>query len=275
MAKHSRNLTSPRTIKCVRKAHVSPHLLRVTFVGDDLNGFPADRNGGHLQIFLPNPGSGILQLPERNSETNAIIWPEHKPIARTYTVRKFRPDSGELDIDFVIHGAGSPGAGWAVNANPGDKIGLIGPGGPEPMLERADWHILACDLTGLPAVSALIEELPQEARGEVIIEVDSLDERHELKHPAAMTIHWIQIDRARAQYSLKEAIAKLEVPDDIESVSGFIAGENSSVKECRRYLVKHFGLTRQNLYAIPYWRRGKNEEAYHDERHSILMGQND
>ncbi len=270
MSQQSRNLITPKTIECVRKTRVSPHLLRVTFIGDDLNDFPEKCGAGHLKIFLPNQESGILQLPQRDRETDTVIWPEHKPVARAYTVRKFRKDEGELDIDFVDHGLASPGSGWAVNAKPGDKLGLIGPGGPDPMLEPADWHILACDLTGLPAVSAILEELSDDARGEVFIEVESLAEVHELEHPPGVNIHWIEIDFTRPEYCLANGISTITVPDNTASVSGFIAGENSSVKECRRYLVKQFGLTKQNLYAIPYWRRGKNEEAYHHERHTIM-----
>ena len=47
---------------------------------------------------------------------------------RTYTVRQERLDAvyPEIDVDFVLHfdaaGNGGPGANWALNAKPGDRL---------------------------------------------------------------------------------------------------------------------------------------------------------
>lgn len=100
----------PRLLDFVRKKYVSKNLLRVTLTGEDLIGFPEDQNGSHIKVFFPNQASGILQLPIR--EGDKVIWPEHKPVPRAYTVRQYRAQSNELDIDFVVHGEGTPGGGW-------------------------------------------------------------------------------------------------------------------------------------------------------------------
>jgi len=33
-----------------------------------------------------------------------VEYPEHKPVPRAYSVRKYHPETNELDIDFVAHG---------------------------------------------------------------------------------------------------------------------------------------------------------------------------
>ncbi len=258
----------PRLIACVRKQYITPHLLRVTFSCDDLIGFPADKNGGLIKLFFANRTTGTLDLPWR--EGDRICWPKNKPVSRAYTVRKYRPETNELDIDFVAHGTESPGSGWAMTCHPGDVIGLAGPGGPDPLLQPADWHILAGDLSALPAISAILEELPSTAQGHAFIEIDSADDEHSLEHPANVELHWLVREPAIEPLPLEKAIAQVAPPAGVNSISAFVAGENASVVACRNKLIADYQLSKKNLYAIPYWKRGKDEEKYHEERHVIM-----
>ena len=61
------------------------------------------------------------------------VWPppDQRPITRTYTVRRFDATAGELDIHFVLHDDAGPASNWAARAEPGDFIGIVGPGGPD------------------------------------------------------------------------------------------------------------------------------------------------
>lgn len=51
---------------------------------------------------------------------------------RAYTLRDARPDAGEVDIDFVIHGdeggEHGPAAQFALDAQPGDRVGFLDQG---------------------------------------------------------------------------------------------------------------------------------------------------
>lgn len=258
----------PMLLDFVRKEKISKHLLRVTVTGDSLKGFPEDQNGTHIKVFFPNRESGILQLPYREGET--VIWPEHKPVPRAYTVRKYRADVNELDIDFVIHGTDSPGGGWAIKAEQGFQIGLVGPAGPEPLIEPADWYIIAGDLTAVPAISAILENLPSDTQGYVFIEIEDAADKHDIKHPQGLVLKWLMRDEKSDQYLLSKAISGLIAPNGAHSLSAFIAGENESVIACRKALKQEYKLSRKDMYAIPYWKRGKDEEAYHDERHQVM-----
>lgn len=260
--------TYPMLLDFVRKEYISKHLLRVTLTGDALIGFPEDKNGMHIKVFFPNKESGILQLP--HLEEGTVVWPEQKPIPRAYTVRKYRADVNEIDIDFVVHGSDTPGSGWAFTAQEGAQIGLVGPAGPDPLMAPADWHIMAGDLTALPAMSAILEALPFDSLGYVFIEIDDAADKHAILCPTGFTIRWLVRKPGDDHNLLRDAIAEITLPDGVPSLSAFIAGENQSVLACRKILKDAYKLSRKNMYAIPYWKRGEDEETYHAERHEVM-----
>ncbi|XAW90583.1 siderophore-interacting protein [Vibrio sp. CDRSL-10 TSBA] len=257
----------PKLLHFVRKEQISQHLVRVFVTGEELTGLTEDCHGAHIKLFFANQHSGVLQLPVFHE--GEVSWPEHKPVSRAYSVRWYDPVANEMAIDFVLHGDDSPGSGWAIHAKPGDYIGMAGPAGPNPLLAPADWHLLVGDLTALPAISAVVERLPQQACGEVWIELDSLQDRIEVKHPAGISINW-KLRSAEDPMPLVKQIKSIVPPSEAQSLSAFIAGENSTVVECRRYLTQHLGIDRKRVYAVPYWKRGVTEEAYHMERHAVM-----
>ena len=46
----------PRLVEVARCVQLTPHMRRITFTGPDLSGFPDDRNGGNIKLFLPETG---------------------------------------------------------------------------------------------------------------------------------------------------------------------------------------------------------------------------
>jgi NADPH-dependent ferric siderophore reductase len=150
----------------------------------------------------------------------------------------------------------------------GDYLGIAGPGGPDPLLAPADWYLLAGDMTALPAIAALLENMRPNARGCVFIETNMAANAFELTRPAGVSVQWLVRDPHREV--LVDAIKTIAPPIGIQSLSAFIAGENIAVVSLRDYLRTTYGLSKKNLYAIPYWRRGQDEETYHRERHRIM-----
>lgn len=263
--------TPPRLLQVVRSQRIAPDVQRITLSGESLVGFPVQSHGAHIKIFLPRAHQTKPELPRLTEQ--GIQWPaaHDRPITRTYSVRAYRPDENELDIEFVMHGEGEdsgPAAHWAAHAQPGDYIGVAGPGGPDPLLAPADWHLLAGDLTALPAIAALLENMPAQAQGFVFIESEAAANKLKLIHPRGIKVYWLVRDPQREL--LVEAIKTVAPPIGVASLSAFIAGENFAVVSIRDYLRTTYGLTKKNLYAIPYWRRGQDEETYHQERHRIM-----
>lgn len=275
--------TPPRLLQVVRTALITPHLQRITLSGENLRGFPLHSHAMHIKVFVPRAHQLQPQLPQLTAQ--GIVWPaaHERPITRTYSVRQYRADVNELDIEFVMHPTSthkipgthktdshsSPAASWASSAKPGDWIGIAGPGGPDPLLAPAAWQLLAGDLTALPAIAALLENLPASAQGFAFIESDDAQDQLELIHPTGVVVCWL-VRATDGSEVLLEAIKRIAPPLNATSIAAFIAGENNAVVSIRDYLRATYGLNKRNLYAVPYWRRGQDEETYHQERHRIM-----
>src|SRR5690606_8894208 len=119
------------------------------------------------------------------------IWPsdDKRPKVRTYTIRRIDAAAGTFDADFVLHGDHSVGSRWAINAKPGDIVGVRGPTGrPVP---EADWYLLVGDETALPAIARTLETLPAAARGVALIEVADEGERQAIEHQTGIEVRWL------------------------------------------------------------------------------------
>lgn len=260
----------PRLLEVLRVTDVTPHMRRITLGGAAIEGFPSGRNGSHIKVLLPRAGQSQPAMPTMGP--NGPVWPapEERPIVRTYTIRAFREGVGELDVDFVLHGDNGPASSWANAAKPGDLVGIAGPGGRGPIAKDVDWYFFSGDASSLPAISAHLELLPDDAKGTAFIEVDNADEKQELVHPAGVKVVWLYrdgIDPAESTL-LIDAVRAHEWPEG--EIFFWIAGEARSVVAIRQYARVERELERRQVDAVPYWKAGENEEAYHDERHRVM-----
>ena len=102
-----------RIVTLVRKEPITPRLVRCTFGGDDLAGFPKPDPAASVRVLFPAPGTTELVMPEWNG--NEYLLPGSgggtrlRPYIRTFTPRATRTeatDTHELDVDVVLHGNG-------------------------------------------------------------------------------------------------------------------------------------------------------------------------
>jgi NADPH-dependent ferric siderophore reductase len=188
-------------VQVARVQRLSPHFRRVTFAADDLVDFGTAGLDQRVKVVLPLPEIGFAAFPDTDDWYSA--WRElpqelRNPF-RTYTVRAVRPEAREVDIDFVGHGDGGPASAWAATAAPGDEIVLIGP--DERSAGRAvgiDWRpgdvetlLLAGDETAAPAICAILESLPADARGVALIEVPGVEDLLDVRAPAGVDVRWL------------------------------------------------------------------------------------
>ena len=113
-----------------------------------------------------------------------------RPVIRNYTVRAFRRDELELDIDFVCHGTAGIAGPWAESVEPGTEVAFIDQGcgwAPVP----ADWSLLVADESGLPAVLGILRDMPRDAVGHAIVELIDAADAQDVDAPAGMTLHWV------------------------------------------------------------------------------------
>ncbi len=121
------------SVRVAAVTSLTPHFVRVTLTGDALAEFSAVGLDQRIKVMLPIEGHGFTELPEDGDWYGA--WRDlpdavRNPL-RTYTVRSFRPDAHELDIDFVAHGDAGPASRWVSGCRVGDELRIIGPRVPE------------------------------------------------------------------------------------------------------------------------------------------------
>ena len=138
-----------RCLEVVGRQTISPTMLRLTLGGQDLVGFESHSVvDEHVKIVFPDPDGG-LRVPEPNG--SMVRWPHPMPPTRDYTVRRYDPTAGELDLDVVLH-AGGLASEWAARVGPGEPVWVAGPpagpgraGALRPLPARRRHHRAARD----------------------------------------------------------------------------------------------------------------------------------
>jgi NADPH-dependent ferric siderophore reductase len=225
------------------REQLTPGMVRVRFVAVDRDAFAR--------------GFGASTFTDRYVK---MIFPQAdgSDVVRTYTALDPDVDAGTLAIDFVVHGTEGVAGPWAAAVEPGERIGVRGPGGAYSPDPAADWHLLACDEAGLPAVRAALAALPAEAQGYAVVHVPTETHRQELGAPAGVQVTWVT---STEQGALVDAV--LALPWRSGRVQAFVHGEAEAVMHgIRPYLVRERAVPRADLSISGYWRRGRSEEGF-------------
>jgi NADPH-dependent ferric siderophore reductase len=242
--------TAPRLLQVRRSERITPRMVRVTLSGDQLAGFSGDGPDRRIKMFFPGPGQDRPALPRGTS--GGPVWPagEVRPAIRTYTVRRFDPGAGELDVDFVLHEGHGPAAAWAREARPGCWVGVSEPGGryqPDP---QAEYHVVIGDESALPAVATVLEALPPEVPATAFLEVVDAGEEQPL--PGRAEVRWVHRGGRAAGEPLVAAVRAAPFPGG--RGQAWLAGESAAVRELRAHLLADRRLDRRMIYATGYWR---------------------
>ena len=257
----------PRLLTVKHVHDVSPHLRRVCLTSPELADYPFSCGGAHIKIMLPRPGQSEVVLPTPTPKGPRWEDPSQKPVIRTFTIRAFRREALEIDIDFALHGDVGPASRFALHAKPGDRLAISGPGGPDPMLQLADHYYMAGDLTSLPAISAMAEVMPAEARGHIALLVPHQEDVQDLSLPEGVSLRWF-VGTPDQTGPLVEHFTAL--PMAAEGSYFWFGGEEGLVVPLRRHVRRALEVDRSQVYAVPYWRSGKDEDAYHQDRHVVM-----
>jgi NADPH-dependent ferric siderophore reductase len=238
---------------------VHPHLRRITFAGGDLTTFAPLGPDTFCYVLLPPPGSDTLSIDQSFTwEQHAQLPPDEQPVGAYYTVRSWRPDVAELDMLFVVHGDGHASS-WAARARRGDPVALWGPrSGFHPPAD-VTWMLLAADETGLPAVAAILEQLPDGMAALVFAEVADAAEHQALPARPGTVVTWLHRDGCPAGTTtlLADAVAESSWPDGTPYVWG--GGESHAMTAVRRHVRDVRGLDRAHVSLVAYWRHTRND----------------
>ncbi|MEU9116910.1 siderophore-interacting protein [Streptomyces sp. NPDC048483] len=248
----------------VRTEQLTPHMVRVVLGGDGLAPFAAGEYTDHyVKLVFPLPGIAYPE-PFDMARIRADLPRDQWPRTRTYTVRSWDAEAGELTVDFVVHGDEGLAGPWAAAAKPGDEILFLGPGGAYAPAADADWHLLAGDESALPAIAASLARMPAGAPVHAFIEVAGPEERQDLNAPAGAEITWLYRGATPVGRELVAAVRQLEFPPG--QVQAFVHGEAGFVKELRRLLRIEHDIPREALSISGYWRTGHDEDGWQESK---------
>lgn len=261
----ARRRRTPHRGTVLRTERLTPHMIRVVLGGAGLAAFGAGEFTDHyVKLLFPKAGVSYPE-PFDMDKVREELPREQWPSVRTYTVRSWDVETGELVIDFVYHGDEGLAGPWAVNARPGDEILFNGPGGAYAPKADAGWHLLAGDESALPAIGASLERLPSGAPARVFLEVSGPEEEQDLKTSAAAEIVWLhRRNGGQVGEALVGAVRGLDFPAG--AAHAFVHGEATFVKELRRHLRVERGLPMDQLSISGYWRRGRDEDGWQSSK---------
>lgn len=234
----------PRTATLARKVWLNDAMVRLFFTGPDVDSLPDLVFTDHyVKILFPGP------------------------VTRTYTIRSLDRTTGELALDFVVHGDQGLAGPWAANAEPGDVIEFRGPGGAYAPGEAYETHLLVGDEAAIPAIAAALESLPGHATATAVLEVADAD--HQLDVPADRAeVVWVHRNGSPYGQRLAEAVRRRPLPEGRLQV--FVHGNAGMVKDLRRLFFVELRLDRADVSISGYWRTGQNEDAWQSGKHDFV-----
>lgn len=275
------------TFEVVRTEQLTPHVIRVVLGGNGFDTFkPNDHTDSYVKLVFVDDDIDVRTLTSPGNQLTLdsfnALPPEKRPTVRTYTVRQADTDRREIIIDFVVHGEHGVAGPWAASATPGRRLFVMGPSGAYSPDPRADWHLFAGDESAVPAISAALEALPDNAIGKVFIEVAGPEDQIELTAPAGVEVSWIYRggradlvaedvagDHAPLIAAVKEAAW---LPGQVQV---FIHGEAQAVMHnLRPYIRKERGIDAKWASSISgYWRRGRTEETFREWKRELASAE--
>jgi NADPH-dependent ferric siderophore reductase len=242
-----------RRVAVRRVATTTPHLVRVTLGGPDLDGFAVDQPAASVRLLVPSPGTSELVMPAWNG--NEFLFDDgRRPIIRTFTPRRFDPETLELDLEIVIHEGGAVSS-WAQEASPDISAAISGPGRGYAIDLSAPSFLLAGDESALPAICQLLEVLPSETPVYVHVEVAHPDARLEFPEHPRLTVTWC--DRVLDASPGEALIASIRSAAIDLDTRVWAAGEAAAMHTIRRHLFEERRLPRAQATVRGYWKGGR------------------
>lgn len=260
MAQHS-FVTHPialRRLEVVRTEDLNPRMRRVTLSGAQFRAFerdgfalPAFLSTGfddHVKLLFAAEGPVEDVLPIQRAASIDWTEAEHRRM-RDYTPSRVDMQRGEVDLDFVVHGDG-PAATWAMGAQPGDGLYVLGPKSSIVLPDDVSSLVLAGDETALPAIGRYLRERADERPVHVVVEVADPVARQDLPVRAQDSLRWVVTPHGSPS-QLAQAVQDLPLPE--EGLYVWAAAESRSLLPLRRWASRERALPKSHINITGYW----------------------
>jgi NADPH-dependent ferric siderophore reductase len=257
--------------RVVRRTSVTPHMVRLT-----------------IAEIVPAEGS-TPPFGAYADEFVTLVFPDSardgEPAHRYYTVRGWRPEVGELDVDLLLHGRG-PATEWAAHARVGDDVSFDDPSGHYRPPSDAEWIGLCGDATSLPAVGRILQERHEAAdaaappRVHLVLHVADPVDRQDFPLRDGDTVDWVDADGLVPHtLALIDAHAAADLPGYL-----WFAGEASDMRKVRHRLRRELRQPTERWMTMGYWRRDRERwiaryeaagEAFHRQLEEVWSSADD
>ena len=246
-------------LKCaevISSTRLTPNMQRIVLGGADVARFTPDRAGANLKICVPDTGVDPSEFRE------ALADNARPKNLRTFTVQSSDPVAGTLTIDFALHEpvGHAPAGDWARSAKPGDLLGYRGPSDKKLTHFEAETYILVADMTALPAIGAILADMPRDAKGYAFCEITHEDDAQEFDAPNGIKIKWLVHPDPSVPSS--QAIEAVRALPEFENLQVAVIGEHSVVATLKTHFFDDLGLDPEINYISPYWKIGLIEDAH-------------
>lgn len=213
---------------------VTPHYRRITVHAPGMSDGSPYGAGSYLRLWVPDPDDPGTE------------------VHRAYTVAHVDETTEQIVLEFVLHDPTGPACRWAAVAQVGDQIAATRGRAPhfvQPIPAPAG-YLLVADAAGLPAVNAILGEVPDDAPVDVYLEYGHDDD---LGLPVVQTsglrLRWVRTGEPA------QLLRALEVKD-YSAWFAWVIAESTATKLVSDQL-KDWGLPRSRLKAHGYWTRGR------------------
>ncbi|MGH3504345.1 MAG: siderophore-interacting protein [Nocardioidaceae bacterium] len=243
--------------RVLAKRGISPHMLRLALGGPGLEQFASTGVPDEwVRLYFPRAGETRLPLPTQ-VHGGGWDWGGTAPEGRYYTVRRWDPEARMLLLDVVVHSDGLA-TSWARDVAPGERIVLSAPRGSYAPPADATRQLLVGDLTALPAISRVVEEVPAGTDVRAVVEIPDERDRQEMQTQADLAVDWRLFRPSVDAPSTVEAIVRdLQWPEG--DVYFWMAGEAGQMRGVRKYLRHERGMHGSSYDVMGYWRTGAEE----------------
>ena len=246
-----------RKLNVVKASELGKSMKRITLQGDDLADFPENQESGYVKIRFPKN----LDNEPTNSNKDYDL--------RSYTIRAFDLEKRELVLDFLLHGDSGPASKWASSVQIGDSIEIAGPG-PAILAAPADWYLFVGDMTALPAIAVNLEKLSPESKGMALLEINSLEDKQDLRKPEGVEVRWIiNPDPLTGCEDLIESLNNVEITGENPYV--WVAGEFELLRFARKMLKHDKALPKESLYLSCYWKIGADDPGMKKAKAALIL----
>jgi NADPH-dependent ferric siderophore reductase len=225
-------------------SRVTPNMIRIIFAVTEPDTF-ASTGFADERLAVAFPRSERAGGPNESAQR------------RSYTVRAWDRATGDLTIDFVVH-AGGVAAQWALRAKAGDVVQVSDALGWYDPPADSEWQLLVADMTGLPALGRIVENLPAGIPAHVIVETIDAADRQQLESAAEVSYQWLSgTGHGHTPSVLASAVRRFDLPPGRGYV--WFAGEAAESRVVRKYLRHSLGWPVERFEVLGYWRVRKEE----------------